>query len=315
MTVSFGFYNSVGGDRKYDAIHMSRMFDGILTDGVFIKVGEKFNITAAGGMVVNIGTGRAWFNNTWTYNDSVLSLSLGVADITLDRIDTVILEVDSTDEVRINSIKIIQGVNASDPVPTPPIRDVELNQYVLGYVNVNAGVELIGPSDITNVVGQEQTPWVRGLLDEEAIADLAIPAGLISMWGGLIENIPLGWGLCDGTNGTPNLVDRFIMGAITDGGMNKNGGANSISLSVNELPEHKHTVSITSAGAHTHTYNDVAGNEGAWTGGTRVLKTPASVSTGSSGSHTHGTTVSNTGSGSAHENRPAYYTLAYIVKL
>ena len=55
----YGFYNSVNGDRKYEAEDMGRLFDGIIQDGVFYSVGNRFRVEAAGGMYITVGTGRA----------------------------------------------------------------------------------------------------------------------------------------------------------------------------------------------------------------------------------------------------------------
>lgn len=75
------------------------------------------------------------------------------------------------------------------------------------------------------------------------------------MWSGSINSIPSGYALCDGTNGTPNLLDRFII-SVPDAATNPGitGGANSYSLSVAQLPPHDHTGSGTTStnGAHTH---------------------------------------------------------------
>lgn len=70
MSVSYGFYNSMNGDRKYDATQMSSIFDGIINDGIYETIGDRFVVRTSGGMNVVVGTGRAWFNHTWTLNDS-----------------------------------------------------------------------------------------------------------------------------------------------------------------------------------------------------------------------------------------------------
>ena len=79
-----------------------------------------------------------------------------------------------------------------------------------------------------------------------------IPMGIIVMWSGSTSNVPAGWVLCNGTNGAPNLMDRFIVGAgstyTTGGTGNGTGGSNTVTLSVGNLPSHTHTVPD-----HTHT--------------------------------------------------------------
>ena len=71
MALTYGFYNSVSSDREYDAIDMGRLFDGIILDGVYAALGDYFMVTENGtpDMNVVVGTGRAWFDHTWSYND------------------------------------------------------------------------------------------------------------------------------------------------------------------------------------------------------------------------------------------------------
>ena len=153
---------------------------------------------------------------------------------------------------------------------------------------------------------------------ESHLADnVHIPKGLIAMWSGLISEIPNGWALCDGTNGTPNLKDRFIMGATTDATINKTGGQNEVTLTIDELPSHAHTGSTNSAGAHTHDLR-IDGKED--DSGTRVRRAGSAsswriITIPSAGNHTHTIALDNTGGGLPHENRPAYYTLAFIMKV
>jgi microcystin-dependent protein len=150
----------------------------------------------------------------------------------------------------------------------------------------------------------------------------AVPAGIITMWSGLIDDIPVGWGLCDGQSGRPDLRGRFIVGydiGDTDYNIIGNvGGSKSHTLTTSEMPPHNHTIS--SDGSHSHTLaggpfavwiaNEAdagSGSSGNEVGGTGY------DNTNSAGSHTH--SMSNTGGGMAHANRPPYYTLAYIIKI
>lgn len=74
MSVTCGFYNSLNGDRKYDAMQISSVFDGLIIDGVFASIGTAFAVKAAGGLTLNIGIGKAWFNHSWTLNEAVLPM-------------------------------------------------------------------------------------------------------------------------------------------------------------------------------------------------------------------------------------------------
>ncbi len=172
MSVSFGFYNSKNGDRKYDAVQMSSIFDGIIMDGVLAHVGNAFKVEASGNdMNVKIGTGRAWFNHTWTLNDSTMSLPISQSELVLTRIDAVVIEVDAGN--RTNSIKIIKGTPASNNPAKPTMyKGTDKWQYPLAYVTVNAGVTTISGGNIQNMVGKSECPYVTAPLDKISIDQL-----------------------------------------------------------------------------------------------------------------------------------------------
>jgi len=162
MSVTYGFYNSVNGDRKYDATQLSSLFDGLINDGVFASIGTCFAVEAAGGNTVNIGIGKAWFNKTWTLNDAILPLEAPVSEVLLDRIDAVVLEVDISE--RVNSIKFVEGVPSSSPVNPTLASGPTLFQYPLCYIYRPAGSTEITQAQITNMVGSEATPFITGIL-------------------------------------------------------------------------------------------------------------------------------------------------------
>lgn len=78
-----------------------------------------------------------------------------------------------------------------------------------------------------------------GIKDDIANIKDAMPIGSIIMFNGKSTEIPEGWAICDGKNGTPNLIDRFILGSATSGGM---GGNKEITLTVDQLPPHSHKI-------------------------------------------------------------------------
>ena len=75
MSVTCGFYNSLNGDRKYDSVLISKMFDGLIIDGVFASIGTCFVAQATTGVVVNVGIGKAWFKHSWLENDAILPMT------------------------------------------------------------------------------------------------------------------------------------------------------------------------------------------------------------------------------------------------
>lgn len=163
------------------------------------------------------------------------------------------------------------------------------------------------------------------------------PVGGIIMWSGAISAIPAGWHLCDGTSGTPDLRDRFVVGAGTTYAVGASGGSASTTLVEANLPAHTHYVSLgtSTSGDHSHGVNDpghahslpsvfyasypngfaAGGGAGQVTNATGTAYTGISIA--NAGSHTHTVTgnTNSTGSGTAFENRPPYYALAYIMKV
>lgn len=120
----------------------------------------------------------------------------------------------------------------------------------------------------------------------------AFKAGTIAMWYGNVANIPEGWVLCDGNNNTPDLTDRFVVGAGSAYNPHDLGGKDSHTLTIDELPSHNH--SYTRYGALPN-----------------VIRGPAATGWANTATVTTGAT----GGGGSHENRPPYHALVYIMKL
>ena len=174
-------------------------------------------------------------------------------------------------------------------------------------------------------------------------ASAAFPIGGIILWSWSVASIPANWAICDGTSGTPNLRDRFVVGAGSTYAVDATGGAATVTLDTTQIPAHSHTadgdLTAASAGAHTHTFSATTSANGAYSfaarssyggsdgaasgngGGVYTLGASdhthtVSGTTASDGAHTHDITGStaNTGGGLAHENLPPYYALAYIMR-
>lgn len=164
MAVTYGFYNSINSDRVYNATDFSKQFDGIISDGVFANIDSGLTVAANTGMQIFVNKGKAWFNHTWTINDAVLPLTVTTSDLTLPRIDAVILEINSATDKRLNRIYIKKGTASKNPAKPTMTHTDTLNQYALAYISVKANVSEIKQSDITNAVGTTATPFVTGLL-------------------------------------------------------------------------------------------------------------------------------------------------------
>ena len=181
------------------------------------------------------------------------------------------------------------------------------NNFFTANAVISGTITAPTPANTTSNTQVATTAFVRNI----------IPTGLISMWSGSILNIPSGWLLCDGTSGTPDLRDRFVVGAGSTYIPGTSGGSANATL-----PSHNHTFTGTAMDAHNHstTFNQTQkGNNatpfmlsnpfiGENNNGSVALAT-TSVSAG-----TPSGTISTEGVSGVNANLPPYYALAYIMK-
>lgn len=151
----------------------------------------------------------------------------------------------------------------------------------------------------------------------------AIPSGLISLWSGTIASIPSGWYLCNGSNGTPDLRNKFVVGADADV---TSIAKTTITGSATQTGGSKDAIVV----SHTHTINDpqhthaFSGSTAEWVNGTGSPHAQGySPNNAESGTQSAGITISSastgitnqsTGSSGTNANLPPYYALAYIMK-
>ena len=177
------------------------------------------------------------------------------------------------------------------------------NPYTVSSTQNSFTVSTTVPSEWTRLVARDLP--TSSILQNSVSSTVpspgagALPSGAIIMWSGKIADIPLGWALCNGLNGTPDLRDRFIVGARQDdagvaktnvsGSLTLNGGEAYHKLTIAEMPSHTHSES----GHFNHGAQHRDDNVGAQT----TRQTGA------------------TGGDQPHNNLPPYYALAYIMKL
>ena len=181
---------------------------------------------------------------------------------------------------------------------------------------------------LNNTINTKESALNTLIEQKTTSSSVAFVRGMIMMWSGSVP--PSGWALCDGSNGTPNLVGRFILGGTSKGSYSDNTTINgkltsdNQTLSVANLPSHNHNISIDWGGKHYHNYNDTqySFGEGKSKGSeARKLRDAKAKemyrSTSSDGYHGHSASCSYTGSGSAFNvtTQVPYYTLAFIMKL
>jgi len=170
-----------------------------------------------------------------------------------------------------------------------------------------------------------------------SVSNALVPVGGIIMWSGSIAEAEAltNWRICDGANGTPNLRDKFVMGVgssvnTSTATQGETGGANSYTLALNQMPQHKHDVSdsghshtITDPGhAHTWTRQDAVINAGyrPWPANnndcTNTTVNTSNESTGITGTNGQSANISESlkGGNTAIDNRPDYFALCYIMR-
>ena len=169
MALTYGFYNSVSGDRTYSAEQMNSFLDGVIEEGVFQAIGQRFEVKATTGRVVTVGTGKAWVAKSWTINDAVISITMPPATAILSRIDAIVLEVNSSPGVRANSIKVIQGTPASSPANPTLTNNEFVQQRVIAHIRRPGDSTDVKQADITNRVGSASLPYVVGAVQSTNI--------------------------------------------------------------------------------------------------------------------------------------------------
>ena len=207
------------------------------------------------------------------------------------------------------------------------LRNTATGAFTITFASLGGGTSFVATPGFANAASDGTN--TAGNFD-------AIVTGIITMWSGSIGAIPSGWFLCDGTNGTPDLRDRFIVGAGSTYAVNATGGAATVTLTQAETPAHTHgygPVNVVSGGTHGHAINDAGhshnynrygstngatpqSDAGPGSGGTTGAAATG-ISLVAGGVHSHGYGPTNTtsiGSSGSHENRPPYFALCYIRK-
>jgi microcystin-dependent protein len=177
------------------------------------------------------------------------------------------------------------------------------------FIDPNGRVVIGGDLDVTGRTGVGTDLNVAGTITAKSFEGIgALPKGAILMWSGDPTQLPAGWVLCDGTNDTPDLKGRFIVGYDPNdadySAPNKTGGEKMHTLTVAEMPSHAHSGQTSS--------HKLSLRKTGWAGGTHGLAAAADQGA-ENFVHQHSFITVSQGGGAAHENRPPYYVLAYIM--
>lgn len=167
MAWTYGFFNSINGDRLYNADQMSHIFEGLITDGVYESVANKMAVQPNSGMIIQIATGRGWFNKHWVNNDSEYLLTLENADVLLNRCVAICIKVDDTNAGRSAVPYLKYSEFATNPVKPTMTRSETVNEYCLAYVYIRAGATEILATDIEDTrFNTDLCGWVTGLINQ-----------------------------------------------------------------------------------------------------------------------------------------------------
>ena len=182
------------------------------------------------------------------------------------------------------------------------------NIYTISSNATSFTVSTIVPQEWVNLVARDlPTSSISGTIVGSSVPapgnaqNDSLPIGSIVIWSGTVASIPTGWQLCDGTNGTPDLRDRFVVGARQDsGGVSMTNVSGALTKAGGEA---KHTLTIAEMPAHTHTYNEPI-FPSRYDGHSSPLCTGTQVSNSSS-----------VGGSQPHNILPPYYALCFIMKI
>lgn len=168
MAVSSGYFDSINGDRTYNAEQMSNYFDGLVSNGVYEMIGDRFNVTVQSGMTLNVGSGRAIIQSHWVKNDDIQTVTLDASNAQYPRIDVVCLRLDMDARSIILTKKT--GTPAATPVMPDITRNADVYELYLASVLVPAGATT--PQTITDLRPSSLCGWVTGIIKQVDTSDL-----------------------------------------------------------------------------------------------------------------------------------------------
>ena len=152
MALQYGFFNSLNHDRVYDAEDFNRLFEGIITDGIFLNVGDRLRVTSDNrdGREVVIGTGKCWLAGTWILNDSPYVLKIP-SDIYSSSTEgcAIVAYSDKSTDVRSCGFKAVKS--ATNEPYTESNTDT-YHELILAWINLPQGATHIDPMGILDSI-------------------------------------------------------------------------------------------------------------------------------------------------------------------
>lgn len=168
MAVTYGFFDSIQGDRVYDADDISNYFLKLISNGVFATPSNAMQVQANSGMQVAVSAGWGFINCKWVNNSTAYLLTVDTADVSLNRIDRVVLRLDKNVGVRRIDIAVKTGTPAANPTaPTLTRQANGIWELSLAQIYVGADVSEITQADITDErPNTELCGFITGLIDQ-----------------------------------------------------------------------------------------------------------------------------------------------------
>ena len=170
FTVNSGFFDAVDYDRTYSADDMTRPYRRVVSDGVFAtQYGDPstdLQVKSAGGMKITVSKGEAICGQKWFENPAALAITVPANTTLYRRIDSVIMQVDKTEAVRAGRIVYRTGTAAQSPTAPALSTNPLVVEYRLANISVAANATVIRASNITDMRGSADCPWVTGVITQ-----------------------------------------------------------------------------------------------------------------------------------------------------
>ncbi len=315
-----------GYDREYDTVDYNLVMGTFFHNGVFANLNPDACKASSTGLTIHFTPGVVLINGGQGHLEPGDSVTLSQGDGKY----SILCRKNDASQVRAFELVAPKDTDYPDPVREGDIYDLCLAHVLVSngeatVTDTRGDKELCGfaavagqppyqpstgvpanmwdytlfPEQMTQEDREivENTPSLMELYRKSRMCIHTIPVGGIMMWSGAIPDIPAGWALCDGTNGTPDLRNKFIVGAGALYTVGNTGGAASVALSVAQMPSHRHRVMGAVNGGSYVPYLEIS------------TRDPAALSTESYMENMLGYA----GSNGSHENRPPYYALCFIM--
>ena len=224
-------------------------------------------------------------------NDAVTANQIANNAVTVDQINANAVTTIKIAANAVTEAEIVDGAVTANKIPHSTITSAHISADTI--IAADVASDAIGLLELSATGVPDSTKFLRG--DNSWATVVGVPSGVIALWSGATNAIPSGWVICNGSNSTPDLRDRFVVGAGSSYAVGATGGSTTTGA---------HTLTIAQMPAHTHSYTHKTGGPNGDDNAHQigVLTNATTGSTGGGGSHTHANSL------------PPYYALAYIMK-